>query len=147
MIPLERRVDYLTLHTGKKLQVFFDELVVFSTNARPSDLIDAAGLRRIPYKFEIAAPTQQDYAEIFRRLCAAHRLELPNDVLRYLFDEFYPSTGAHLSCAHPSFLMDAILERCRFEDRPPKVDVEHVYDAVHSLVVDVAPPEPTSTSL
>jgi DNA-binding PadR family transcriptional regulator len=142
MIPLERRVDYLTLHTGRKLQVYFDELVVFSTNMKPGELIDEAGLRRIPYKFEIAPPTQQDYAEIFRRLCKAHKLELPTEVLRYLFDEFYPATGVHISCAHPRYLIDAVLERCRFEDRPPKIDLHHVHDAVHSLVVDGAPPEP-----
>jgi len=143
MIPLDRRVDYLTLHTGKKVQIFFDELIVFSTNSRPGDLMDSAGLRRIPYKFEIEPPTAEDYAEIFRRLALAHKLELPTEVLRYLFDEFYPRTGVEISCAHPRFLIDAMLERARFEDRPPRIDLMQVYDAVHSLVVTGAPPEPS----
>lgn len=142
MVPLDRHIDYLTLHTGKKLQVYFDELVVFSTNARPGDILDSAGLRRIPYKFEIEPPTPEDYAEILRRMCSAHRLELPNDVLRYLFDEFYPQTGVEISCAHPRFLVDAVLERARFEDRAPRMDLMHVYDAVHSLVIRARPPEP-----
>jgi hypothetical protein len=147
MIPLERRVDYLTLHTGKKLQVLFDELVIFSTNFKPRELMDEAGLRRIPYKFQIDPPSAQDFAEIFRRLAAAHKLELPHEVLRYLFEEFYPATGVPVSCAHPRYLIDAIVERCRFEDRPPKIDLMHVYDAVHSLVIEGKPPEPSNASV
>ena len=142
MIPLERGVDYLTLHTGKKLKVHFDELVVFSTNTPPSQLIDGAGLRRIPYKLSIDAPTGEDYAAIFRQLCAAHRLQLPHDVTCYLLDEFYPETGIEISASHPRFLLDHILERCRFEDRPPVIDVAHIFDAAHSLVVEGLPPRP-----
>ena len=70
-------------------------------------------------------------AEIFRRLCSAHQLDLPNEVLRYLFDQFYPETGVHISCAHPRFLLDSILER-RLDQRPehaepdtPELALEH----------------------
>ena len=142
MIPLENRVDYLTLHTGKKLRTFFDELVIFSTNARPGDLIDGAGLRRLPYKLEIESPSYEDYAEIFRRMCTARQLELTAEVLRYLFEEFYPKTGVTISGAHPKFLIDSVLERCRFENRPPTLDLPAVWDAVHSLVVDGTTPKP-----
>ena len=142
MIPLERGVDYLTLHTGKKLKVHFDELLVISTNTPPSQLIDAAGLRRIPYKMELGAPTTDDYALIFRRVCEAHGLEAPDDVLQYLLGEFYPKTGLELSGAHPRFLLDHVFERCRYEDRSPVIDLDHIYDAVHSLVVEEKPPRP-----
>jgi hypothetical protein len=142
MIPLERRVDYLTLHTGKKLKVHFDELVIISTNTKPSELIDSAGLRRIPYKLQLDAPTNEDYAAIFRRQCEAHGLEVPERVTRYLLEEFYPETGAEISAAHPRFLLEHVLERCRFEDREPVIDLDHVFDAVHSLVVEDAPPTP-----
>jgi DNA-binding PadR family transcriptional regulator len=142
MIPLERKVDYLTLHTGKKLKVHFDELVIFSTNTPPSQLIDSAGLRRIPYKLLIDGPTKHDFSEIFRRLCAAHRMELPQEVLSYLLDEFYPETGLAISGAHPRFLLDHVLERCQYEDREPTIDVAHIFDAAHSLVVEDAPPTP-----
>jgi len=142
MIPLERRVDYLTLHTGKKLKVHFDELLVISTNTPPSQLIDGAGLRRIPYKMELRAPTTDDYAVIFRRTCEAHGLQPPDDVLRYLLEEFYPATGLELSGAHPRFLLDHVFERCRYEDRALQIDLDHVFDAVHSLVVEERPPRP-----
>ena len=77
IFPLERRVDFLTLHTGKKIELFFDQLVIFSTNFAPKELIDEAGLRRIPYKFHIAPPDQKIYTEILRRLCQARQIELP----------------------------------------------------------------------
>ena len=144
MIPLERGVDFLTLHTGKKLKVHFDELIVFSTNTPPTQMIDEAGLRRIPYKLFIEAPTQEEYSEIFRRLCAAHKLELPDEVPQYLLEEFYPETKIEISGAHPRFLLEHILERCQFEDREPVVDVRHVFDAAHSLVVESTPPKPRS---
>lgn len=142
MIPLERRVDYLTLHTGKKVKVHFDELVIISTNTPPSQLIDEAGLRRLPYKLQLDAPGPELYARIFQRQCEAHGLELPDRVLRYMLEEFYPATGIPLSGAHPRFLMEHVLERCRFEDREPVVDLEHIHDAAHSLVVEGTPPVP-----
>ncbi len=145
MIPLERKVDYLTLHTGKKLKVHFDQLVIFSTNTPPSELIDGAGLRRIPYKILIDGPTRHDFKEIFHRLCKAHRLELPQEVLSYLLDEFYPETGLEISGAHPRFLLDHVLERCQYEDREPMIDVAHIFDAAHSLVVEGAPPTPKTS--
>lgn len=144
MIPLERRVDYLTLHTGKKVKVHFDELVIISTNTKPSELIDSAGLRRIPYKLELDVPTLEDYSAIFRRQCRAYGLELPEAVLRYLLDEFYPGSGVEISAAHPRFLLDHVLERCRFEDRGLVIDLEHIFDAVHSLVVENEPPRPSA---
>ena len=60
IVPLESRVDYLKLHTGKSFAVPFDELVIFSTNMEPSDLMDPAFLRRIPYKLEIGGPSRDD---------------------------------------------------------------------------------------
>ena len=64
-MPLERRVDYLKLHTGKSFSLPFDELVMFSTNLSPRDLMDPAFLRRIPYKLEVGAPTRAEYRRIF----------------------------------------------------------------------------------
>src|SRR5262245_22531733 len=65
IIPLERKVDFLTLHTGKKISVPFEELVVFSTNLEPSRLVDEAFLRRMGYRVRIEPPSEKIYREIF----------------------------------------------------------------------------------
>jgi len=76
IVPLENRVDFLTLHTGRKIEVPFDVLVVFSTNLPPKDLVDEAFLRRLRHKIEIGDPSYEDYREIFRRGRGAVQLRL-----------------------------------------------------------------------
>ncbi|MDW8064292.1 MAG: hypothetical protein RMK32_01510 [Anaerolineae bacterium] len=71
IVPLEKRVDFLTLHTGRKIEVPFDVLIVFATNLAPKDLVDEAFLRRIRHKIEIKNPTFDECREIFRRVCQA----------------------------------------------------------------------------
>jgi hypothetical protein len=136
IFPLERGIDFLTLHTGKKIQLFFDQLVIFSTNFAPQDLIDNAGLRRIPYKFDIAPPDRALYTRILQRLCDAHQLELPGAVVDYLLYCFYPQTQLPISASHPAFIVEHVLERCRFDGREPQMDLEIVREATQHLVVD-----------
>ena len=68
IVPLESRIDYLKLHTGKSFSIPFDELVIFSTNLEPEDLMDPAFLRRLPYKIEIGAPSVEMYKRIFTKM-------------------------------------------------------------------------------
>ena len=140
ILPLERRVDFLTLHTGKKLQMPFDQLVVFSTNFPPKDLMDEAGLRRIPYKFHMAAPTRDEYEAIFFRVCDSRNIEVPPEILSYLFGTFYPATGTPVSCAHPRFLMDHVVARCNFVGETPTLTLELLCEALQNLVVDAVVP-------
>jgi len=140
ILPLERHVDFLTLHTGKKLQMPFDQLVVFSTNFPPKDLMDEAGLRRIPYKFHMGAPTRDEYESIFRRVCESRELPFDDDALAYLWDSFYPETGTAVSCAHPRFLIDHVIARCHFAGQAPAVTLELLHEALQNLVVDTVVP-------
>jgi hypothetical protein len=140
ILPLERRVDFLTLHTGKKLQMPFDELVVFSTNFPPKELMDEAGLRRIPYKFHMAAPSRDEYETIFLRVCDSRNIEVPPEILPYLFQTFYPATGTPVSCAHPRFLIDHVVARCHFAGQPPRLTLELLCEALQNLVVDTVVP-------
>ncbi|MBW2497381.1 MAG: hypothetical protein JRF61_08935 [Deltaproteobacteria bacterium] len=142
IFQLERRVDFLTLHTGMKIQVVFDQLAVFSTNFAPKELVDDAGLRRIPYKFNIAAPDRQIYTEILERLCAARNVDMPASVVSYLLDRFYPMTKLPISGAHPAFIVEHVIERCRFDGREPKMDLDLVREAAQHLCVDAEAPEP-----
>ncbi len=140
ILPLERRIDFLTLHTGKKIELPFDQLVVLSTNSPPHELIDDAGLRRIPYKFRVPVPTPTLYEAILQQVCEAQGLALPDAVVGYLLEEFYPKTRVPMSAAHPKFLVDHVIERCRFQGIEPRLDLEFIHDAVENLLVEGEPP-------
>lgn len=140
ILPLERRVDFLTLHTGKKLQLPFDQLVVFSTNFPPKELMDEAGLRRIPYKFHMAAPSRDEYETIFLRTCDSRNIEVPPEIVPYLYDTFYPATGTQISCAHPRFVVDHVIARCHFAGEQPRLTLELLCEALQNLVVETIVP-------
>ncbi|MEM9703329.1 MAG: AAA family ATPase, partial [Planctomycetota bacterium] len=75
IVPLEKRYDFLNLPSGKKVQVPFDQLIVFSTNLEPRDLVDGAFLRRIPYKIEVPDPSRQEFTELMKIMCGALKIE------------------------------------------------------------------------
>lgn len=133
IVPLELRVDYLTLHTGKKFAAPFDELVMFSTNIPPRELMDAGSYRRIHYKIEIGAPNREDYEEIFRQECAKRGFDLPDEVLRYLFDEFYPTGVAPLARFHPKFIIEQAVSMCEYQGVPLRLDLGLVQKAIVNL--------------
>lgn len=110
IVPLENRIDYLTLHTGRKMEVPFDVLVVFSTNLPPKDLVDEAFLRRLRHKIEIGDPNFEEYREIFRRVAASKGIKYSNQGLAYLLQEHYIKRGRKLRSNHPRDLCDQILD-------------------------------------
>ncbi len=138
IIPLEKRVDYLTIHTGKKFDYPFDELVIFSTNISPNKLMDAALLRRVKYKLRIEPPTMGDYALIFRRVCGQLKVDLPDAILNYLFEEFYPKMGAPFAAFHPLFIVEHALATCRYEGVEPRLTIDLVNDALENLFITKA---------
>lgn len=135
IIPLEKKVDFLTLHTGKKFEVPFDELVIFSTNIDPEELSDPAFLRRIQYKIRVDPPTIQDYTTIFQRMCDSYKLPLGEEILRYLFEVFYPETGTPIAAFHPRFIIEHAIAACSFEGVPPRLTLDLVKDAVENLII------------
>ena len=81
IVPMDRRVDYLTFQNGGKVQVPFETFLIFSTNLKPEQLGDEAFLRRIQYKMLLKSPTEEEFAEIFQRCCAAEQLPLSEGLL------------------------------------------------------------------
>ena len=118
IVPLENRVDYLTLATGKKIQVPFEQLIIFSTNLEPSDLVDEAFLRRIPYKIEIGDPSREEFHDLFAlysRVCGCeYRREAVDDLL----DRHYLPLGRPLRRCHPRDLLGQIANYCAYNDLP-----------------------------
>ncbi len=143
ILPLEMRVDYLTLHTGKKFQIPFDEVVIFSTNIPPEALLDAPSLRRIQYKLQIDPPSEEDYETIFRKVCKLYGLEFSKDLLSYLLEDFYNKSGVPLAAFHPKFIVDHVMAACKYEGVRPRLSHNLVKEALQNLVVS----EPTEAAL
>jgi hypothetical protein len=113
--PLESRVDYLKLHTGKSFSLPFDELVISSTNLSPNDLMDPAFLRRIPYKIEVSAPTVQEYRRIFQLVCLAAGVEATEAVIDYVIAEMCERNNFPLASYQPRFILEQVKAACKFE--------------------------------
>jgi predicted ATPase with chaperone activity len=114
IVPLENRIDYLTLHTGRKVEVPFDVLVVFSTNLPPKDLVDEAFLRRLRHKIEIGDPSYDDYREIFQHVASSKEITYDEQGLAYLLQEWYIRRGRKLRASHARDLCDQILDISRY---------------------------------
>ena len=122
IIPLENKVDYLTLQTGRKFEVPFDPVVIFSTNIDPSQLADEAALRRLRYKIEIAPPSKALYLKIFARCARDFNLELNEETLAHLLLDLYPNQpGAEFHAFHPKFLIEQTISICTYEGVKPEL--------------------------
>lgn len=117
IVPLEKGFDMLSLHTGKKFQVPFDQLVMFSTNMRPENLSDEAALRRIYFKIYVPSPTREDYLQIFRDVLEARGIPETPGVLDQFYTDMYETQELVPSGAHPGFLVDHITSACAYLDR------------------------------
>ena len=96
IVPLEKRYDFLNLPSGKKVQVPFDQLIIFSTNLEPKDLVDDAFLRRIPYKIHVPDPTEEQFRELFEIMAPKMGFELEMEAVDYLIKTHYLEAGGVL---------------------------------------------------
>ncbi len=137
IVPLENRVDYLRLHTGRKVEVPFDVLIVFSTNLPPKDLVDEAFLRRLRHKIEIGDPSFEDYREIFKRVAQDKRVEYNDQGLAYLLQEWYIKRNRKLRASHPRDLCDQIIDISSYLAVPPTMSREMIDNAGKAYFVDI----------
>ena len=135
IVPLENRVDFLRLHTGKTFELPFETLVVFSTNLEPGDLMDQAFLRRIPYKLEVPGPARQAYRTIFNAVCRKAQIQIDDATFAYIVEELTERRGMPLANYQPGFLVDQILSFCKFLACPPSFDREILDYAIGNLCV------------
>lgn len=125
IVPLESRHDFLTLATGKKIQVPFEQLIIFSTNLEPSDLVDEAFLRRIPYKIEIRDPDEAEFHYLFELFATKMGCEYRSDMVEYLLNKHYRSANRSLRRCHPRDLMSQIRNYCRYHSLPVEMRPEY----------------------
>jgi hypothetical protein len=135
IVPLERGYDFLTLHTGKKFKVPFDELVVFSTNIAPKDLSDEAGLRRLKYKIFVNTPSRDEYIRIFKSYASDAAIGVQDLDLSLFYDRKYNSSML-ASCYHPKYLLDFVGSYCEFNGMPKVASLdmlERAWEGVFTL--------------
>ena len=135
VFPLEHRIDYLTLPSGKKFSVPFDGVLIFSTNQSPGQLFDDAMLRRIPYKFHISPPTVEEYGRIFVRECKKAKIEFDKDLVQELLQIYYPEHDLKLAKFQPAFMIRHIVAKCRYLGKTPAMNRELLFEAAEHLVV------------
>lgn len=137
IVPLENRIDYLSLHTGRKIEVPFDVLVMFSTNLPPKDLVDEAFLRRLRHKIEIGDPTYDEYRAIFKRVAASKGVQYSDEGLAYLLQEWYIKPQRKMRASHPRDLCDQIVDIARYQGVEPSMTKELLDQAAESYFVEL----------
>jgi len=125
ILPLERRVDFLTLHSGKKIEVPFEQLVVFSTNLDERDLVDEAFLRRMGYRARVEPPTPHAFSEIFRRTAKDRGVAIDDDCLNHIIKRYAQENRIMKGC-EPRDLLRKVNDICLFEGRQMKLTTELV---------------------
>lgn len=137
IVPLENRIDYMSLHTGRKIEVPFDVLVMFSTNLPPRDLVDEAFLRRLRHKIEIIDPSYEEYRDIFKKVALAKNISYSDEVLAYLLQEWYIKPARKLRASHPRDLCDQILDIAHYLAVEPVMSKEMIDKAAESYFVEL----------
>jgi predicted ATPase with chaperone activity len=135
IVPLEKKFDYLALQTGKKIQIPFDVLIVFSTNLNPKELVDDAFLRRIRHKIEVPNPSPAEYRAIFQLVCKGKQIPYSDEGLRHLLQEHYMKVGRDLRACHPRDLCDQILDEAKYRGIPPTMSKELIDRACEAYFV------------
>jgi hypothetical protein len=137
IVPLDRHVDYFALHTGKKFQVPFDVIVVFSSNLQPSKLADDAFLRRLGYKIFVGPLPESDYRRIFMKVCEDSGIPFDEEGYRYVVQDLHTRNAKPLLACLPRDILCQLRDFARFNGREPKLSEDlldwawHNYFASH----------------
>jgi predicted ATPase with chaperone activity len=130
VVPLDRRIDFLTLAGGKKIEMPFEMLVCFASNLDPSTLVDAAFLRRIQTKINVGAPTDEQFAEIFRRVTKEHEVEVEEGICDELIAFIRNTLEMELRACYPRDIVNQVRWASRFEGTKPYLDRDALKRAV-----------------
>ncbi len=132
IVPLEKRYDFLTLASGKKIQVPFDQLILFSTNLDPGELVDEAFLRRIPFKINVPDPDEHEFHRLFEMAAARYKCSYEAASVDYLLDKHYRPTNRPKRRCHPRDLLLQIRCHCAYNDLPMAMTPEYLDLAVEN---------------
>ena len=136
IVPLESRVDFLTLHTGRKFEIPFNVLIIFATNLKPESLADEAFLRRIPYKILAKNPTMDEYCKIFELNCRKRGLTFDPVMVEYLQRKYYQPRKLQMRACHPRDLLEQVVDLCRYHGKTPTITRELLDSACGSYFLE-----------
>jgi hypothetical protein len=143
IVPMERRVDYLSFLTGGKMTAPFEAFLVFSTNLNPANLGDEAFLRRIQYKLLMRGPAQNEFQRIFEEFCVARKIPLPEGTVSRFIERHYARTGKPFRRCHPRDVLTHVLNLIHFEKLPLQLTdqiLDRAFDSCFLSEEDSAPP-------
>lgn len=132
IVPLEKRYDFLNLASGKKIQVPFDQLIIFSTNLEPRDLVDEAFLRRIPYKIEVIDPVEANFRELMKIMAKILDVPYEQDAIDYVVEKHYKQAGRPFRNCQPRDLLLQVKNYCLYEKKPIEMTPEYFDYAVEN---------------
>ena len=135
IVPMEKQIDFLALHTGQKIEVPFEVLIVFSTNLPPGDLVDEAFLRRIRHKIEVKSPSFDGFREIFKRVVKARNVEYDEAGLQYLLKEYYVKPKRKLRANHPRDIIEQLIDIADYHEIKPELSKNLLDRAAESYFV------------
>ncbi len=130
IVPLDRRYDFLNLPSGKTIQVPFDQLLIFSTNLEPRDLVDEAFLRRIPYKIEATNPSESEFRRLFLLYTDRLGVEYSQEALDHLIKKHFKAAGRSYRCCHARDLVLQVRNFCEYHKLPVKMSPQAIDVAV-----------------
>jgi hypothetical protein len=136
IVPLEKRIDFLTLHTGSKFPVPFDCLLIMATNIDPKQLVEEAFLRRIHYKIKAESPSPEEYERILRRYCEAKGIEFIAGAREYIYRQYYEAHRIAPRGCHPRDIIDHLLDISKYLEVEPALSTDLVDRACRSYFLD-----------
>ena len=135
IVPLDRHLDYLSLHSGHKFAVPFDVVVVFSTNLRPSDLADEAFLRRLGYKIFVGPLSEDEYRAVFRDVCTEYGIAYAEPMLQYLLRNHHDRENKPRLACYPRDLLSQLRDFAIYEGTEPTLSAENLDRAWHNYFI------------
>lgn len=137
IIPLENRIDFLTLSTGKKIQVPFEQLIIFSTNLKPQDLVDEAFLRRIPYKIYMKDPTIEEFHRLFEIYCTKVDIDYNPIAVNYIVEKYFIAQKRRLRRCQPRDILWQVGNFCNYYDLKPELREDYIDRIMSSYLTPV----------
>lgn len=135
IVPLESRKDFLRLRSGQAMEIPFRELIVFSTNLDPADLVDGAFMRRIQMKVSVQSPDLKMFFQIFRIMSDALHIPFDESSFRFLVQEWYQKSGRVFQAVHPRDILKIVRELCEYEGIPPQMTPQLIQEACQNYFV------------
>ena len=140
IVPLETGIDFLRLQSGQTLEIPFRQLIVFSTNLDPAQLVDAAFLRRIQIKVQIGSPDEKMYYQIFARMCQTYNVPFDKNGFVHLLRKWYQEPRRPMQSVHPRDIIRTLVSICDYEGIPPSMTPDLIDEACSCYFVELQNP-------